>query len=44
MPAMADATMPVATTSRIIPPSMNELLIFALRFAPVSGVNMGANG
>jgi hypothetical protein len=27
---MADATMPVATTSRIIPPSMNELLIFAL--------------
>jgi hypothetical protein len=30
MPAMADATMPVATTSRIIPLIMNELLIFTL--------------
>jgi hypothetical protein len=33
MPAMADATMPVATTSRIIPPIMNELLIFTLHSA-----------
>jgi hypothetical protein len=27
MPAMADATMPVATTSKIVPLIMNELLI-----------------
>jgi hypothetical protein len=33
MPAMADATMPVATTSRIIPPIINELLIFTLQSA-----------
>jgi hypothetical protein len=32
MPAMADATMPVATTSRI-PLIMNELLIFTLHSA-----------
>jgi hypothetical protein len=44
MPAMADATMPVAIISRIIPPIMNELLIFTPHFAPVPGANMGANG
>jgi hypothetical protein len=33
MPAMADATTPVATTSRIIPLIMNELLIFTLHSA-----------
>jgi len=44
MPAIADATMLVATTSRIIPPIMNEFLIFTPHFAPVPGANMGANG
>jgi hypothetical protein len=33
MPATADAKTPVATTSRIIPLIMIELLIFALPFA-----------
>jgi hypothetical protein len=33
MPAMVDATMPVAMTSRIIPLIMNELLIFTLHSA-----------
>jgi hypothetical protein len=33
MPAMVEAKTPAATTSRIIPPIMNELLIFALHFA-----------
>jgi hypothetical protein len=33
MPTMADAMMPVATTTRIISLIMNALLIFALHFA-----------
>ena len=52
---MADATMPVATTSRIIPPIMNELLIFTLHsawtprcpaapFPSIPDASMQANG
>jgi hypothetical protein len=33
MPAPVEAKTPAATTSKIIPPIMNELLIFALHFA-----------
>jgi hypothetical protein len=36
MPATVDATMLVATTSRIIPPIMNEFLIFTPHFATCS--------
>jgi hypothetical protein len=43
MPAMADATMPVATTSRIIPLIMNEFLIFRLHFARVESGQCGTN-
>jgi hypothetical protein len=43
MPAMADATIPVATTSRIIPLIMNELLIFRLHFARVESGQCGTN-
>ena len=35
MPATVEAKTPAATTSKIIPPIMNELLIFALHFARI---------
>ena len=35
MPATVEAKTPAATTSKIIPPIMNELLIFAPHFARI---------
>jgi hypothetical protein len=40
---MVDATMPVATTSKIVPLIMNELLIFRLHFARVESGQCDTN-
>jgi hypothetical protein len=44
MPATVEAKMPAATTSKIIPPIMNELLIFALHSQTVCSVHELSKG